>query len=152
QLLTEDIEIEGGTIFTVKRGGQAVATAKLRAKSDQVVGNPAPRMPDVVPRAANPNPGLGKRIEAATLAAAGWLKLVDEGKYAESWEQSSELNRKATSQHDLVATYERLYKSQGKLTTRAHLKTESKSGPAGEFVEIKYAASFDHAPDRLESI
>src|SRR5262249_32005646 len=36
QLLTEDIDIKGehGTVFTIKRGGQAVATAKLRAKSD----------------------------------------------------------------------------------------------------------------------
>src|SRR5207302_5494100 len=31
----EDIEIGGGTIFTVKRGGQVVATAKFRPKGEQ---------------------------------------------------------------------------------------------------------------------
>src|SRR5262249_38349373 len=36
QLLTEDIDIKGerGTVFTVKRGGRAVATARLGAKGD----------------------------------------------------------------------------------------------------------------------
>src|SRR5262249_41893885 len=43
QLLTEDIEIEGGKTFTVKRGGKGVVTAKFRDKGDHLLAGKTDR-------------------------------------------------------------------------------------------------------------
>ena len=62
--------------------------------------------------------------------------VLDEGKYAQSWEQSAEGNRNAISKNDFVQVYERLYKNHGKLTSRGFVDRSYESAPAGEFVDV----------------
>jgi len=48
-------------------------------------------------------PAQQDKIDAAVKAAHAWLKLVNEGHYAQSWEQSSTTNKKGVAKQDMVA-------------------------------------------------
>jgi hypothetical protein len=85
--------------------------------------------------AATPPAGENAQAEEAAVAAAdAWLKLVDEGKYDESWAQTATLFRKAVTQADWAKQMKAFREPLGDVVSR---KVQSK----------QYATALPGAPD-----
>jgi hypothetical protein len=86
--------------------------------------------------------------KAAQAPAEEWLALVDAGKYAESWEQMAPRFRKEVGKRKWRAEIEKIRQPLGKLTERklksAEYSKELPGAPEGEYVILRYDASFEH--------
>ncbi|MEM8550430.1 MAG: DUF4019 domain-containing protein [Verrucomicrobiota bacterium] len=75
-----------------------------------------------------------------------WLKLVDRGWYAESWEETVTLFREAISQEDWVKAMDQVRKPLGKAekrTLKALIYTQSlPQAPPGTYVVVQYETKF----------
>lgn len=87
-----------------------------------------------------------QKIQAALAAAGEWHKLIDAGKYGESWETSAKMNRDGITQQKMVDLYKELFQPLGPIKTR-HLvsnehKTQMPNAPVGDYVVIQYRSAF----------
>src|SRR4051812_5824129 len=90
--------------------------------------------------------GCGKKHpeaeKAATEAALAWLDLIDNGKYAESWEQSAAPFKKSMTAEKWANTVKPVRSPLGKLASREvanrEYMTSLPGGPTGEFVVIQF--------------
>ncbi|HLW67717.1 MAG TPA: DUF4019 domain-containing protein, partial [Gemmataceae bacterium] len=132
--LPDGAEIVHGNKFEIRRGRETLVTVRALPKGQRQPNQPA-------------------EITAATEAAGNWLALVDEGEYAQSWDQSSEHNRKAIGKNDYVQIYQQLYASHGRLTSRRFLTVEPHLSSSGsEYVVIKYRTNFAYVKDITEEV
>lgn len=97
-----------------------------------------------------------KPEDAAQAAAESWLKLVDAGDYAGSWNQAAKVFKGAVKQADWVQMSGGVRAPLGKLVTRT-LKsrefTEKMPGaPDGKYVVIQYDTVFEHKQSAVETI
>lgn len=104
-------------------------------------------------------PAEGQRdevIEAAEVATRAWLGLVDSGRYAESWDASSSLFRKALPSEGWVATLEGVRASFGATLSRetadATYATELPGAPDGEYVVFRFDTSFENKASAVETV
>ncbi|MEM9227012.1 MAG: DUF4019 domain-containing protein [Verrucomicrobiota bacterium] len=93
----------------------------------------------------------------ARKAADQWLKLVDRGWYAESWEETVTLFREAISQDDWVKAMDQVRKPLGKAekrTLKALFYTQSlPDAPPGSYVVVQYETQFaDRTEPALETL
>ena len=107
---------------------------------------------------AKPNADAEK---AAEVSAEAWLKLVDAGKYTESWAEASSVFKAAVSVDDWKAKIGDVRNppapaGPGKLLSR---KVRSKTyaeklpgAPDGKYVVILYDAKYERKGDALETI
>src|SRR5262249_44252161 len=65
------------------------------------------------PTVVAPKPGQDK-LATAMKAADAWLKLIDEGKYGEAWEQFDSGAKQRTPKEDFVRAYEKKAQELGK--------------------------------------
>ncbi len=96
------------------------------------------------------------KVETPVEAALGWLKLVDDGDYAKSFDKMAALYRGLASKADWEKTMDFREKGFGKAVSR---KVESKrrtrylpTGPAGEYVIIEFESSFEHKSKAAETV
>jgi hypothetical protein len=79
-------------------------------------------------------------------AATAWLRLVDDGKYAQSWQDSSSYFRSRVTENDWVSTIASLRQALGGLAARDLASTGTATslpgGPDGSYVVIQYHSSF----------
>jgi len=95
--------------------------------------------------------------EKAAIAASGaWLSLVDEGNYAESWNQASGLFKNAVTKEQWQSTAKAVRIPLGKVVTR---KLKSKQytktlpgAPDGEYVVIQYETTFENKKSAVETV
>ena len=85
-----------------------------------------------------------------------WLALVDSGKYADSWQEASQLFKAAVTkeqwQNTLRASRDPLGKMLSrKLKSAAYTKTLP-GAPDGEYVVIQYESSFEHKQSAVETV
>ena len=96
-----------------------------------------------------------KAEDAAVKAAEATLKLIDEGKYAESWKESAVFFKKAVKQEQWIAAMKQARKPFGKLVSRKVLTkqymTKLPGAPAGEYVVIQFKTSFEKKKDAVET-
>lgn len=97
-----------------------------------------------------------KPEQLAQESAEAWLALIDSGKYAESWDQASQLFKAAVTKDQWQ---EKLHASRdplGKMTSRKLAKatyTETLPGaPDGKYVVIRYQTSFEHKQSAVETV
>ncbi len=92
----------------------------------------------------------------ATKAADAWLKLVDDGKYKETWEQAPTVFRNHVSpdkwEAKLRATREPLGAAVSRKFKSAQFKTNLPGAPPGEYVVIEYDTSFENKKDAVETV
>ena len=97
-----------------------------------------------------------KGEELAAKAASRWLALVDEGKYAESWEEAAQFFRGAVTKEQWKESLDSVRKPLGKLVSRSvKSKTYATSlpgAPDGEYVVIQYASSFENKKSAVETV
>jgi hypothetical protein len=95
-------------------------------------------------------------VEQAKKAADAWLKLVDEGKYRESWERAATFFK----DHVTAAGWEQMVapsrKPLGAVVSRnfklAKYTTSVPGAPDGQYVVIQYDTSFANKKAAVETI
>lgn len=96
------------------------------------------------------------REEMAMKAANEWLMLVDEGKYAESWDNAAEYFKNSLSSREWEKSLAAVRTPLGKLTRRvskaADYHTSLPGAPDGEYVVIIYETSFAHKRSATETV
>jgi len=140
-------------LFKSQVVGLLCATALLAG----VASGSATETNDGTPKAVSPdsNPKAGAQ-KAATAAAQTWLATVDDGQYAQSWDQASELFRKAITQDKWVSALENVRKPLGNLVSRklksAQPMTELPGAPDGQYVVMQFETSFTNKKSAIETV
>lgn len=106
--------------------------------------------------AAEPVVGGDKPEDAAQTAAESWLKLVDDGQYAASWEQASRLFKGVVKQADWEHMAGGVRGPLGRVVSRklkSREYTEKMPGaPDGKYVIIQYDTVFENKASAVETI
>ena len=93
-----------------------------------------------------------KKIDAATKAAQSWLKLLDAGDYAATWDKgATPLQSKMPKEKWVEHLKEKAHKDLGALKSRSLAETNYKSKSGGKYVVAKYNAQYD-AKTMLETV
>ena len=95
--------------------------------------------------------------EAGALSAAyAWLKLVDEGSYAGSWQEAAEYFRNNVAKEKWTDGLQAARKPLGKLVSRTVMNTTYANSlpgaPDGEYVVIQFSTSFEKKKQAIETI
>ncbi len=94
--------------------------------------------------------------KAAVAAAEAWLKLVDEGKYAESWKEAAAFFKGAMKQDQWVQALNGVRKPLGKVLSRnvksAKYTTTAPGAPDGEYVIVELDTSFSEKKSAVETV
>lgn len=97
-----------------------------------------------------------KSDEVAQKAAQDWLALIDSGKYAESWQDASQLFKSHVSSKQWQSAAKATRLPLGKLQSRkVKSTTDSKTLPGvpdGQYVVIQYDSSFENKESALETV
>jgi hypothetical protein len=100
--------------------------------------------------------GQGGKEETAIAAAEDWLKLVDDGKFAESWKEAAEYFKGVVKQDQWEQSIQSVRVPLGVvISRRLEAKTFATSlpgAPDGEYVVIQYATSFENKASAVETI
>jgi len=92
----------------------------------------------------------------AVIAAISWLKLVDEGKYKESWDNSAELFRNSITKEQWKNTLNGLLPNLGTVVQREFISAKFKSAlpgaPDGKYVIISYKTEFKNKNNSIETV
>ena len=94
--------------------------------------------------------------KAAVGASRAWLKLVDEGKYSESWDVAAQYFKNAISREQWKASLESVRNPLGSVLSR-NLKSKNYTktlpgAPDGEYVVILYETSFQNKQHAIETV
>jgi hypothetical protein len=94
--------------------------------------------------------------KAAVTASGAWVSLVDEGNYAESWNQTSALFKAAVTREQWQQSLKAVRAPLGKVVTRKlKSKQYTKTLPGasdGEYVVIQYETTFEKKQSAIETI
>ena len=94
--------------------------------------------------------------KAALTAAKAWLKLVDDGKYTESWNEASEYFKRAITKEQWEQTVQAVREPLGKTVFRKlkskQYATTLPGAPDGEYVVIQFDSSFTNKKTAIETI
>lgn len=94
--------------------------------------------------------------KSAVNAAKTWLKLVDEGKYSESWDETSQYFKNAVPREQWNASLKSVRSPLGEVLSR-NLKSKKYTktlpgAPDGEYVVIQYETSFKNKQHAIETV
>ena len=94
--------------------------------------------------------------KAAITGSMAWLSLVDEGNYAESWNQAAGLFKNAVTKEQWLNSMQAFRVPLGKIVAR---KLKSKQytktlpgAPDGEYVVIQYETTFENKKSSVETV
>lgn len=114
------------------------------------------------PKSADAKAALKKAQDAAgaskegASAAEQWVKLVDDGKYGESWDAASAFLRKAVTKDTFAKQIEAARKPLGKVKSRkimsAKFETAMPGASDGQYVVVQFEAVFENKKQAVETI
>jgi hypothetical protein len=94
--------------------------------------------------------------KAAVHTAKAWLKLVDEGKYSESWDEAAQYFKNAVPREQWRNSLESFRNPLGGVLSRnlksANYTKTLPGAPDGEYVVIQYETSFKNKQHATETI
>ena len=97
-----------------------------------------------------------KPEDAAQAAAESWLKLVDAGDYAASWEQAAKVFKGAVKQGDWAQAAGGVRTPLGKLVSRKLKSREyaekMPGAPDGRYVVVQYDTVFENKASAVETV
>ncbi len=103
-------------------------------------------------QAAAPQSGSGPAMQAVT----AWLRLVDSGRYAQSWKEAAPAFQRAVSESRWVRDVQAVRSPLGKLLHRslraARYTTQLPGAPDGRYWVIRENAEFAHKHASVETI
>jgi len=89
-------------------------------------------------------------------AANQWLKLNDDGQYAQGWDLTAELFKKAVGKEiwekQMIAVREPLGKLVSRKVISKEYLTSLPGAPDGEYVVIKYCTVFENKKETTETV
>ena len=96
------------------------------------------------------------KLKDALPSAESWLALVDEGKYADSWNEAAGYFKGAVREEKWQETLQAVRWPLGKVISR-ELKTKSyhtslPGAPDGEYVVIQFDTSFENKESAVETV
>lgn len=133
--------------FALAAGG---ASAQLKPPPGK-----APTAPAAAPAAAEPSPEAKEMMAAATLAASGWLSLLDRRDWGRAWETSAAMFRSTVP---LASWMEGIPKARdvGDFVSRepseAVYRKTLEGRPNGDYVTIIYGSNFSKKPELAEIV
>jgi ribosomal protein S17E len=96
------------------------------------------------------------KVKLALSSAETWLSLIDEGKYADSWNEAAGYFKGAVKQKQWQEMLKAVRKPLGKVISR---EVKSKSyhtslpgAPDGEYVVIQFETSFENKKSAIETV
>ena len=97
-----------------------------------------------------------KAEEAAVAAAEAWLKLVDEGKYTDSRQETAACFEHAVDKEQWGRSLQAVRRPFGKLVSKeiksqSH-KTALPGAPDGQYVAIQFETSFENKKSAIETV
>lgn len=105
---------------------------------------------------SGPAKALGPNETEAVKAAQAWLDLVDQEKYAASWQAAAGLFKGAVSRDQWPRTLAAVRKPLGKILSRklikADYRTQLPGAPDGHYVIIQLQSAFEHKRQAVETI
>jgi predicted Ser/Thr protein kinase len=94
--------------------------------------------------------------DQAEAAAGAWLKIIDQGKYAESWEETDSTFQGAVSEAAWKNSLEKLRQPMGNLVSRKlrakQSVTEMPGAPDGEYVVMQFETSLSNKKSAVETV
>lgn len=94
--------------------------------------------------------------KAGEEAARKWLSLVDSENYAASWNQASELFKKAVTSEQWQSAVQKAREPFGRLVTRklssAEFRRALPGAPDGEYVVVQYETAFENKKSAVETV
>lgn len=154
-----------------------LASALLQAQTSTaqptVPGQPgyAPPQPSYTPQqqtyAPQPQAGVNQPPQQADAAlqqafedtanvAAQWLKLIDDGRYGDSWDYASQTFQFTIKRGEWEVAEQKLRGPMGRLINRQLVQQlpakDPKGLPAGDYMVLAYKSSFSNRPDVRELI
>ena len=100
--------------------------------------------------------GECEKESAAVAAAEGWLAMVDDGKYAESWKEAAQYFKNAVKLEQWEQSLQAVRNPLGKLIFRKvkskTYKTSLPGAPDGEYVVIQFETSFENKKFAIETV
>lgn len=101
-------------------------------------------------------PALQAAFEDTANVAAQWLKLIDDGKYADSWDYASQTFQFTIKKNEWIVAEEKLRQPMGRLLNRQLMQQlpakDPKGLPAGDYMVLAYKSSFSNRPDVRELV
>ena len=92
---------------------------------------------------------------AQQTAAQAWMTLVDEGRYSESWRQSSSIFQLAIAETDWIQKVRQARAPIGGVLSRNRRDAIAEKNPAGapdgDYLIITYGSSFEKKADAIET-
>jgi hypothetical protein len=108
-------------------------------------------LPQLVPTHAQQKPE-----DLAQKAADSWLALTDAGKYAESWDKSSQLFKSKVTKEQWVDALKQVRTPLGAVQSRklnsAKYDKNPPGAPEAEFVTLRYDTNFAQFPSAVETV
>jgi len=94
--------------------------------------------------------------DLAMASAQSWLALIDSGKYAESWQETSAAFKASLTQEQWIGTVKSVRSQFGKVLSRkvksAKYTTSLPGAPDGEYVVIQFDSSFANKKSAIETL
>jgi hypothetical protein len=135
------------------------------AASEPAAGEPAAGEPSAPPAAGEAAPASApetsdaassESVNAATVAAESWLKLVDDAQYDASWTNAASVFRGAVSSEAWSKAAGTVRGQVGKLVSRklasANYTTSLPRLPDGKYVVIQFDTSFEKKASAVETV
>jgi hypothetical protein len=97
-----------------------------------------------------------EKEKSAVAAAQKWLAMVDEGKYADSWDEAAEYFKRAVKKEQWEESLLAVREPLGKLVSR-ELKSQTyknslPGAPDGQYVVIQFQSSFENKKSAIETV
>ena len=97
-----------------------------------------------------------EKVKTAQAAADKWLKLMDTGDYAQSWEDAAQYFKAAVTKEDWRRLADATRAPLGRVVSRkllsAKYMTQLPGAPDGEYVVVQYASSLEHKKEAVETV
>jgi hypothetical protein len=92
----------------------------------------------------------------AQSVALEWLKVVDEGRYSDSWNEAAQLFKKAVKKEQWEQSLQAVREPLGRLLSRGikskAYKTSLPGAPDGQYVIIQFQTSFKNKKTAIETV
>lgn len=112
----------------------------------------APAAPALPPAELATSP----QLVAARGVAEDWLRLIDNGQYAQSWNATSTVFRSHEPQADWIKAIGSLRKPTGRVLNRTYedgkVSENLPGAPPGQFASVRFVTTFSSAPAALETV
>jgi hypothetical protein len=97
-----------------------------------------------------------EKAEKATAVAMEFLQLIDDEKYAESWQSAAVLMREKVTQEDWVEKLAKARVLSGELVERVEestsYSTSAKDSPEGEYIALTFTSRYQRAESVSEYV